>query len=448
MANTDSRRTAGKKGLLPLVWLSIVVLALFAGGTILWAADTRAGLNQPEYSIRRTDDRGIALLYRLYERSGLNPQVWNRDLTELKEPGLLILVAPAHKGKFERAQGDVLPDEVKALDQWVRNGGVVAILARDLNPIYEGIGLIVDEPKSISAKSAVPIQPALLAQGVNGVRTQTEFGFKFGRVKPKDMLGREIDEPALEPPIPIIPEGEWLRLFEKRDGQRAVPQVVAAARGGGMYIAVNDEFPASNFGMTMGDNAQFLLNLARYVPKGGPIWFDEFHKRPVERNVVTYLRERSFGPALLYGLVLLLLVFWRSGTRLGEPQPLIADRRRDSGEYIRAVAALYRNAKMTREAVGTQYADFRRRLAGALRMDGLMDLDEVARRYEQRTGRPGLEARQVLIEAEAALARKELEEPAALHISERLSWLDSVLHPPTVQRGNRSSEQSGRKGQA
>jgi hypothetical protein len=100
---------------------------------------------------------------------------------------------------------------------------------------------------------------------------------------------------------------------------------------------------------------------------------------------------------------------------------------------------------MTREAVGTQYADFRRRLAGALRMDGLMDLDEVGRRYEQRTGRPGLEARQVLIEAEAALAREELDEAGALHISSRLSWLDSTLHPTTAQRGK---GKTGRKGQA
>src|SRR5687768_651890 len=145
VANTEARRT-DKRGVFALVWLAVVIVALFAGGTLLWAADTRSGLNEPEYSIRRTDDRGIALLYRLYERRGLKPQVWNRDLTDLREPGLLILIAPAHRGKFEQPQGDVLPDEVKALDDWIRKGGVVAVLARDPNPIYEGIGLIVDEP--------------------------------------------------------------------------------------------------------------------------------------------------------------------------------------------------------------------------------------------------------------------------------------------------------------
>jgi hypothetical protein len=443
VANSERSRNT-KRNALPLLWLLLVILALFAGGGLLWASDTRAGLNAPEYSIGRTDDRGITLLYRLYERHGLNPQVWDRDLMDLKEPGLLMLIATAHRGKFDQAQGDVLPDEVKALDEWVRKGGVVAILARDPNPVYEGIGLIVDEPKSISAKPAIPLQPALLAQGVSGIRTQTEFGFKFGRAKAKDMLGADIE--GLEAPIEMIPEAEWLRLFEKRDGQRAVPQVVTAARGKGLYLAVNDEFPASNLGVTMGDNARFLLNLARYAPKGGPIWFDEFHKRPIERNVVTYLRERAFGPALLYGLVILALLFWRTGTRLGEPQPLIADRRRDSGEYIRAVAALYRNAKMTREAVATQFTDFRRRLAGALRVDGLTDLEEVGRRYEQRTGRPALEARQVLIESEAALAREQLDEAAALHISSRLSGLDSVLHPTTPARDQRHGRRKGHRG--
>ncbi|HEU4753315.1 MAG TPA: hypothetical protein VFU47_09430, partial [Armatimonadota bacterium] len=100
---------------------------------------------------------------------------------------------------------------------------------------------------------------------------------------------------------------------------------------------------------------------------------------------------------------------------------------RDSAEYVRAAAQLYQNAGMAREALSIIYADFRRRMTGALRMDGLTDLQEVGRRYELRTGRPAIEARQVLIEAEAALAREKLDDAEALQFCSRLTQLDQAL---------------------
>src|SRR5690606_38131783 len=97
-----------------------------------------------------------------------------------------------------------------------------------------------------------------------------------------------------EPPIiPTIPAEQWVTLFVKKDQQRVLPQVVAAARGKGLYLAVNDVAPAANLGVIAGDNARFMLNLASYAPHGGVIWFDEFHKRSVTRGLMTYLRERA-----------------------------------------------------------------------------------------------------------------------------------------------------------
>ena len=78
-----------------VVWLMLVVGLLLAGGWMLWTQDTRRGTRHPEYSVRRTDDRGSALVYRLYQSSGLAPKVWDADFTRLKEPGLLIVIAPA-----------------------------------------------------------------------------------------------------------------------------------------------------------------------------------------------------------------------------------------------------------------------------------------------------------------------------------------------------------------
>lgn len=426
---------------LAMAWLAAVIGGLLVAAYLLWTQDTRQGAVQPLYSVSRTDDRGAAVVYRLYEKAGLKPRVWDQPLTRLKEPGVLLLLAPARpswdaEGPIQAlggTEGDLLPDEVKALDAWVAQGNVAVVLSRDYNDLYHGLGLIVDEPEGLSAAQAEPAQVSALAYGVGGIRTHTSFGFKYGRKNPK-LGGEEI--PLPEPPIQQIPAGSWLELFVKKDGQRSVPQVVTAARGKGLYVAVNDVFPATNLGVTQGDNARFMLNLASLRP-GGSVWFDEYHKRTVNRGLVSYMRERALMPALVYGLLLVLLVLWRSGVRFGSAEPLVADRRRDSAEYLKAAAALYKNAGMTRDALTTIFADFRRRLAGALRMDGLANLDEVARRYERRTGRPGIEARQILIEVEALLARPRITEAEAVHAVNRLTHLDQVLNAPSAPRKER-----------
>lgn len=415
----------------PIVALAVVIGILLAGAVFLWRQDARRGGAFPLYSVHRTDAEGTAVAYRLYRRAGLQPQVWDQELTRLKDPGLLLMLAPTPKktiaGDLEIGrEGELLPHEIEALDRWVRQGNVVVVMTRDENDLYRGLGLIVDEPEGSSAAAAEPTQPSVLARGVEKLQTQTQFGFKYGR--PESELAKRLKIKEVEPPIPPIPAEEWVELFSKKSEARTVPQVVSAVRGKGLYVAVNDIFPAGNLGIAVADNAEFMLNLARLKPANGTIWFDEYHKRHVERGLMSYFRDRALMPILIYGLLLVALLFWRSGSRFGMPEPLVADRRRDSGEYVKAVAALYQNAGMPRDALATIYADFRRRLVGALRMDGLTDLDEVGRRYEMRTGRPAVEARAALIETEAALARGHLDEAEALQFCARLTQLDEALH--------------------
>lgn len=423
------------KSFAPVAILTVVLASLVAGAVYLWSQDTRRGDEKPPYSVFRTDERGAAVLYRLYRQSGVHTGVWDRDLTQLQRPGVLLLVAPAQEDRILRGsvtigtEGDLLPQEIQALDRWVSEGNVAVVMTREENDLYSALGLIMDEPKGISGTPAVPVQPGLLADRVGGIQTQTQFGFKFGRKK-KSANEDEGEEGSAEPepPIPAIPAAQWITLFSKKSDGREVPQVVAGARGKGLYVAVNDAFPAGNLGIAQGDDAQFMMNLARLLPAGGTLWIDEFHKRNVDRGFVTYLRDRSMSPAALYLLLLLALLFWRTGMRFGEPLPLVVERQRSSEEYVRAAASLYQNAGMPKDALTTIYADFRTRLIGALRMDGLANLEEVGRRYEARTGRPAMEARQILIETEAALARPRLTDAEALLFCRRLTHLDAELH--------------------
>lgn len=424
----------------------LIIGVLLMGGYFLWTQDTRRGIQHPAYSIQRTDSEGAAVVYRLYQDAGLKPRTWDEPLTHLKQPGTLIMIAPAQPqylrflGRKTEAQtgrqGEFFPDELKALDDWVKQGNTAIILAREDNDLYGALGLIAEQPDKLSGSAAKPAGPSVLAQQVEGLKTYTQFGFKYGRKTPKKKPGEDAPEPASYP-IDLIPSERWLELFVKKEGQRTVPQVVMASRGKGVYLAVNDPSPAGNVGIAEEDNARFMLNLASLNPAGGTLWFDEYHKRTTERNLVTYLKDRELFPALAYGVLLVGLIFWRTGTRFGAAQPVVPDQRRDSAEYLRAVASLYRNAAMNREALATIYADFRRRLQGALRLDGLTNLEEVGRRYEQRTGRPAIEARQVLIETEAALARKSLTEAEARQFCARLTQLDQALNARAPESGRR-----------
>lgn len=440
MAEASVRREGSPSALL---WLMAVLAALVVGAVLLWSQDTRRGTLAPDYSVYRADDRGAALAYRLLERSGYRPQVWDRELGQLlRDPrrprGVLLLVAPARgRGSgplVESSAGDILPGEVRALDEWVAAGNVAVLFSRARNELFDALGLLADEPNSVASQSAEPSQPSRLALGVRTLVTQAQFGFKFSSHPGASSAaasppGASEEAPPVEPsPIAPIPAEQWVTLFSRREEQREYSHVVTAVRGKGLYVAVNDPYPLTNLGVLQGDNARFVVNLAGYLPPGGTMWFDEYHKRSVQRGLVSYLRDRALLPPLLYGLVLLALLFWRTGTRFGTAAPLVADERRDSTEYVRAVAALYRNAGMSHQALSILYADFRRRLAGALRLDGLADLQEVGRRYEARTGRPALEARQILAETEAALARAALPEAEALQFCARLARLDTDLH--------------------
>src|SRR3569833_2962392 len=140
----------------PVAILTVILAALVAGAVYLWAQDTRRGDEKPPYSVFRTDERGAAVLYRLYRQSGVRTGVWDRDLAQLKQPGVMLLGAPTQEDRILRGsvkvgtEGDLLPQEIQALDRWVSEGNVAVVMTREENDLYEALGLIMDEPKGIS----------------------------------------------------------------------------------------------------------------------------------------------------------------------------------------------------------------------------------------------------------------------------------------------------------
>ena len=154
---------------------------------------------------------------------------------------MLLMIAPTPKtrimGEVEVGQqGDLLPHEIEALDRWVQAGNVVVVLSREKNDLYYALGLIADEPKGSSALTAEPLQPSVLARGVEKLQTHTEFGFKYGRQGEKTEKGapEEEEEPPVEPPDPPsdrpLPAGPKPRSAERGRSARSRRSPPAASR--------------------------------------------------------------------------------------------------------------------------------------------------------------------------------------------------------------------------
>jgi hypothetical protein len=403
-----------------LLWLAVVAFALIMGGFFLWEQQSQRGADEPEYSTYRTDPLGCKALFVTLENMGYRPVRWHQDFANLPSPGLLFLIAPPATGRMLQ-QGDVLPYEIKALDEWVRRGNTVVVLSSQKNPLYEALEIFPSVPKQGTNTAAA--QPGRLTQGVPELALTTGRVFRFGKEPQDSLMARMAEaEGKAPPPIPPVAADEWLPLF----GTAADPVVILTARGEGQYVAVVDAHPATNLGLAQANNRRFLANLASLAGDGA-ILFDEAHRRDLARGFVAYARARHLTPFLCYLFLVVALGLWRSGVRFGLPVPFLQDTHRDSGEYVRAVAALYQTAGMGRDALAANYEQFRRLASSRLGLGSAWHVEQVAQRFAARTGQPAEAVRQTLHEVEAALVKPSLPAPAAFALVARLAALEKEM---------------------
>ncbi len=391
-----------------LLGLALSVGALIAGAGLLLVAEAGRGVTAPPYSVQRTDDQGMALLFRLCRSAGLAPEPWEHDYTRLRAPGLLLLAdPPSHptappadrRTRRTGSAGDILPYEIQALDRWAQSGNVVVVLSDADNVVYEALGIAPGAESDPPVATAASRRPGVLSRGVRQLELLVTRGFRFRRPQPKPVLP---DLPAPAPPTPLVLADHWVELFGGADPTTpaAGPIVAAAARGKGLYVVVAQAHLASNLGILDGDNAQFLLNLAALRPDGGAFWFDEYHRRPVTRGLMAYLADRALSPAVLYALILLGGILWRANTPLGPVRRRQEESPRTSREYVRALATLHQAADLFDQGMERLWSDLQRQLG--VRGRALIPAAELAQHWSAQSGRPPDEAEQVL----GAIARR------------------------------------------
>lgn len=302
-----------------LVIGALVVLAVLA--TI---GAQEPGSDSPTPSVTNGGPRGLGVLAAWLEGAGVRVVALDGALAELGERGAVVLAAPAR---------ELAGDEVAALRRFVEGGGTLVYLVSRSTPqpaLHQWL--------RVSRGEAPPFAPEPGVEDVGGTTVEVTLpGGLLADAKTLRLSAERTLVVANEGAVPVASQGAvwWLR-----------------AGHGEVWLAAGADL-AENARLELGDNARFWGQLARR----GPVRFAEHHLRRADAalpvNVVVAGLQLGF---------LALLFLWSRGPRLGPARDAPATTHRSAREYVTAMAALTRNAKVEAELSLALQRDFRRHL--------------------------------------------------------------------------------------
>ncbi|HEY0371082.1 MAG TPA: hypothetical protein VGD79_03735 [Thermoanaerobaculia bacterium] len=126
-------------------------------------------------------------------------------------------------------------------------------------------------------------------------------------------------------------------------------------------------------------------HLALLVALAGkrPVYFDEvLHGIMSGDGAVEIMKQWNLGAFLVMLCVIALLIFWRSGRRVGPPEDEHKEMRSDAIDLVRSLAALYRDVTKKHEALDLYYDSLTRTVAHTSGLRG----DPLRKRVDDLTG--------------------------------------------------------------
>lgn len=318
-------------------FLIIGILVLVFGMTSLAAIlqGNEEAVLPPLASFSSQPNGGRALLLWLEE---LGYQADGQIITSFQIPAgadLVLILEP---------QNLITDQEWEVLDEWVAQGGVLALIGQDwatilaLEHYHFGLTYLAND-RTFEVAVASPI---LLSPPLQGVSNGMGGAFLVG-------------------------EGNDYVTHLTLDDR---PAMVSFAQGSGRVILSTLVYPLSNVGLKEALNPDLALNLASLAgSRPGTIWFNEWHhgqrgQNASEMTLEKWLRTNPAGQALLYTLGVIFIAAVLRGQIFGRPLPLPeSGRRRAPLEHITAIANLKRRAGH-RPAVFAQYYRHLKRTLG------------------------------------------------------------------------------------
>ncbi|MCA9904737.1 MAG: DUF4350 domain-containing protein [Anaerolineae bacterium] len=325
---------------------TILAFALIA--LVILAAIAVAVAPPPEAPTlsNRNDRRDGAMVLALWlERRGYNVrEVLTYD--QLDEVDVLFVLEPLWS--------QAAADNALALQRWVKAGHtlIAAGTPLALNPMIEPYDLTLaylpfsSQPLSLAA-------PSLLTPPVDTFRADPAASIVTDR------------------------DGVVSHVFSGDD-----PVLVSLNEGQGRVWVSGALRPFTNEGLHDPNSAHLILNLLANVPRGSTIGFDEsIHGfgAPVEQSLSGWLLGTAPGWGILLALIITMGFLALRGRRFGRAIPLPHDRlRRESVEYIIAMATLFRRSGQ-RQAILAHYNEqVRRRVAERYPIDPRLDTTDFA----------------------------------------------------------------------
>jgi len=352
----------------------VAVAGLGALGLVCQRVAAR-GRYAAAYSTYGAGPEGARGVYLLAGSLGAQPVRWSEDLARLPPRGMMLALG----GCDVMSNREVSKLERQTLGRWVEGGGVLVVagardyLSDDLGVSLEraeldcmpNIGWLRDlerkqRERERRARDAGPeASPVPSPEPEPGIPGDDDpFGIPPDAARdlvqgdrlpaaqwavPSDLLAGLPTLPLRQPAkVKLAAGATGTTILALPSG----PAGIVVRRGRGAIVALASASVLQNREVESGEGAVLFARLVRAYAPRGPVLFDEYHLGVGEqRSLMRYVAQVGGAALALQLLVLIGLVLWRHGTRLGEPRLAPLPPPAGTASYVAAVGALYGKAK-------------------------------------------------------------------------------------------------------
>ncbi len=327
---------------LRLLILAGTALVLLAAVTVFITPAPDA----PPLSVRSDEADGALALQLWLERSGYRAREITDRLTGLERVNVLFVLNPT----VPYSESDA-----RLVQDWVRMGNTLIVAGTPfvvntvLEPYDAAVALLAERRPMLSAAA-----PTLLQPPVDAARTEAVYAGRTGRGDA----------------VPHLFSG----------GQ---PVLVSFPEGAGQVWVSSAVRPFTNLGLQDAGSARLIANLLAGLPPDTVIGFDEqAHGFGGEGqpSIAAWLVTTASGWGVIALVVLTFAYLALRGRRFGSPVPIPEARlRRESVEYLQAMAGLLRRSGGRAEVLRHYEAQFGRRLSEGYGVDPRLDGAELVK---------------------------------------------------------------------
>ena len=311
---------------------SLILIAILSVVTLLTAPAPEA----PALSVRSDKADGAMALQRWLQHSGYEVQEVLSLKEQLSDLDVLVVLEPIIR--YSDADIGLIRD-------WVRQGNTL---------------IVAGDPFSINDL----IQPYEISLDYHIVETDV-----LAAAAPT-LLNPTFDAAAVEIAYPISTEREDAvpHLFVSN-----LPVLMSLPEQAGQVWLSGVPLPFTNRGIRDAGNARLIANLLATAPSDAVIGFDEAAHGYGSEDALDFngwLFGTPPGWGILLAVAITMLYLALRGRRFGRAIPLQADRlQRESGEYIQAIATLFRRSGQRSEMLAHYENQLRRRLSERYALD-------------------------------------------------------------------------------